>query len=93
MPLLEVRGLEKTYGQRRVVAGVDFHVGAGEIVGLLGPNGAGRRKAAAVRAPPASGRYGRGWFRPTSRRMRSTRCGRVWGCCFAASSEFKVHSS
>ena len=42
MPLLEVRGLEKAYGQRRVVAGVDFHVGAGEIVGLLGPNGAGK---------------------------------------------------
>ena len=42
MPLLDVRGLEKTYGHRKVVAGVDFHVGEGEIVGLLGPNGAGK---------------------------------------------------
>jgi lipopolysaccharide export system ATP-binding protein len=32
----------KTYGRRRVVDGVDFHVEAGEIVGLLGPNGAGK---------------------------------------------------
>lgn len=42
MPLLDVRGLEKTYGHRKVVAGVDFHVDRGEIVGLLGPNGAGK---------------------------------------------------
>lgn len=42
MPLLEIKGLVKTYSSRRVVDGVDFHVGAGEIVGLLGPNGAGK---------------------------------------------------
>jgi lipopolysaccharide export system ATP-binding protein len=40
--MLEVRGLVKTYGARRVVDGVDFEVYAGEIVGLLGPNGAGK---------------------------------------------------
>lgn len=42
MPLLEVKGLVKTYSNRRVVDGVDFHVSSGEIVGLLGPNGAGK---------------------------------------------------
>src|SRR5262245_47339995 len=42
MPLLEVRGLVKIYGKRRVVDGVDFEVNAGEVVGLLGPNGAGK---------------------------------------------------
>lgn len=42
MSLLEVRGLVKSYGRRRVVDGVDFHVEAGEVVGLLGPNGAGK---------------------------------------------------
>ncbi len=42
MPLLEVRGLVKYYGRRKVVAGVDFDVEAGEVVGLLGPNGAGK---------------------------------------------------
>ena len=36
MPLLEVTGLVKTYGSRRVVDGVDFDVDSGEIVGLLG---------------------------------------------------------
>jgi lipopolysaccharide export system ATP-binding protein len=42
MPLLEVRGLEKWYGRRQVVMGVDFNVDRGEVVGLLGPNGAGK---------------------------------------------------
>jgi lipopolysaccharide export system ATP-binding protein len=42
MPLLEVHGLVKIYGRRRVVDGVDFQVDAGEVVGLLGPNGAGK---------------------------------------------------
>src|SRR5947209_16592207 len=41
MPLLEVRGLVKYYGRRKVVDGVNFDVDAGEVVGLLGPNGAG----------------------------------------------------
>jgi lipopolysaccharide export system ATP-binding protein len=42
MPLLEVEGLVKYYGNRPVVNGVSFNVDAGEIVGLLGPNGAGK---------------------------------------------------
>ena len=40
--MLEVQGLVKVYGRRRVVDGVDFAVEKGEIVGLLGPNGAGK---------------------------------------------------
>jgi lipopolysaccharide export system ATP-binding protein len=42
MPILDVQGLVKTFGRRRVVDGVGFQVDAGEIVGLLGPNGAGK---------------------------------------------------
>jgi lipopolysaccharide export system ATP-binding protein len=40
--MLEVQGLVKIYGRRRVVDKVDFRVERGEIVGLLGPNGAGK---------------------------------------------------
>lgn len=40
--VLEVRGLEKKYGRRKVVDGVNFCVHESEIVGLLGPNGAGK---------------------------------------------------
>ena len=41
-PILEVQGLVKSFGRRRVVDGVSFSVQRGEIVGLLGPNGAGK---------------------------------------------------
>ena len=42
LPVLEAVGLQKTYGRRRVVDGVNLTVGKAEIVGLLGPNGAGK---------------------------------------------------
>ena len=39
---LEARGLQKTYGVRKVVKDVHVAVSGGEVVGLLGPNGAGK---------------------------------------------------
>ncbi len=39
---IEVRGLEKSFGGVRAVAGVDFLVEEGELFGFLGPNGAGK---------------------------------------------------
>ncbi len=42
MPILQVQGLVKFYGRRKVVDGVNFEVNKGEVVGLLGPNGAGK---------------------------------------------------
>ena len=42
-PIIEARGLSKKYrGGKQAVAGVDFTVGAGRIVGLIGRNGAGK---------------------------------------------------
>jgi lipopolysaccharide export system ATP-binding protein len=39
---LEVTGLQKSYGSRKVVKEVHMAVAGGEVVGLLGPNGAGK---------------------------------------------------
>jgi ATP-binding cassette subfamily F protein uup len=40
--LLEARGLEKSFGERRVLAGVDLFLGPGVRLGVLGPNGSGK---------------------------------------------------
>jgi ABC-2 type transport system ATP-binding protein len=37
-----VRGLTKSYGPVRALAGVDLRIGQGEVFALLGPNGAGK---------------------------------------------------
>jgi ABC-2 type transport system ATP-binding protein len=39
---ISVRGLEKSYGSVRALAGVDLEVERGAVLGLLGPNGAGK---------------------------------------------------
>ncbi|MCX4091730.1 ABC transporter ATP-binding protein [Nocardia sp. alder85J] len=41
-PAIEVRGLEKSFGDLHVLRGVDFEVAAGGIFALLGSNGAGK---------------------------------------------------
>ena len=41
-PLLEMRGIEKSFPGVRALKGVDLHVGAGEVLALVGENGAGK---------------------------------------------------
>jgi D-xylose transport system ATP-binding protein len=41
-PLLELRGITKSFGAVRALNGVDFRVMPGEVVGLVGDNGAGK---------------------------------------------------
>ena len=44
-PVIEARGLTKSYGATRALDGVSFSVESGRIVGLIGPNGAGKTTA------------------------------------------------
>lgn len=40
--MIDIRGLNKKYGQLRVVLDLNLKIGEGEVFGLLGPNGAGK---------------------------------------------------
>ncbi len=42
------QGLEKRYGDKVALGGVDLRVEAGELIGLLGPNGAGKSTLAKI---------------------------------------------
>ncbi|MEC8504563.1 MAG: ATP-binding cassette domain-containing protein, partial [Actinomycetota bacterium] len=42
MPLLEARGIVRTYGQVVALDGCDFDVESGEVTALIGDNGAGK---------------------------------------------------
>ena len=41
-PLIRARGVDKRFGKRAALTGVDIAVGGAEIVTLIGPNGAGK---------------------------------------------------
>jgi lipopolysaccharide export system ATP-binding protein len=62
MAILEVQGLVKFYGRRKVVDGVCFEVDAGEVVGLLGPNGAGKTTSFRMATGQITPQGGRVWF-------------------------------
>ena len=47
-PVIDVRGLVKTFGPHRALDGLDLEVRPGEVHGFLGPNGAG--KSTTIRA-------------------------------------------
>jgi ABC-2 type transport system ATP-binding protein len=45
MATVAAQGLKKTFGKNVALAGVDFRIEEGRIVGLIGPNGAGKTTA------------------------------------------------
>ena len=42
LPAVQIRGLNKSYGNKRVLENLDLTVPAGTVLSLLGPNGAGK---------------------------------------------------
>ena len=41
-PLVEIKGVTKTFGEKTALENISFSVPSGQICGLLGPNGAGK---------------------------------------------------
>ncbi|HEY3843032.1 MAG TPA: ATP-binding cassette domain-containing protein [Acidimicrobiales bacterium] len=58
--MIEAEGLTKRYGETQALAGVNFSVPAGTILGVLGPNGAGKTTAVRILTTLASPDGGRG---------------------------------
>lgn len=58
IPAIRFKGVEKYYGERPALAGIDLVIPEGGCFGLLGPNGAGKTslvRAAATLTPPDQG--------------------------------------
>jgi branched-chain amino acid transport system ATP-binding protein len=59
MALLEIEGLDKSFGGVKAISGLDFYIEEGEIVSVIGPNGAGKTSFFNVVSgifPPDAGR-------------------------------------
>ena len=57
-PLLSMTNINKSFGEAKVLTGVDFDVGKNEIIGLVGDNGAGKSTLIKIITgvhPPTSG--------------------------------------
>jgi ABC-type sugar transport system ATPase subunit len=75
-PLLQLKGIKKSFGHVRVLTDIDFEINYGEIVALIGDNGAGKstliKIITGVHKPTAGEIYFKG--QPmTARNMRATR--------------------
>ncbi|NLP82126.1 amino acid ABC transporter ATP-binding protein, partial [Acinetobacter baumannii] len=42
VPMIEIRGLTKSYGDHTVLKGIDFEVDASQVVVVIGPSGSGK---------------------------------------------------
>ncbi len=75
-PVVQARGLTKSYGSRRGVVELDFAVEQGEVFGYLGPNGAGKTTTIRLMLDlhPADGRSCRG-VRDRTSGADASRCG------------------
>ena len=76
MPVAELRGVTKRYGQVEALRGIDLTLERGELLALLGPNGAGKTTAVRILlglAEPTSGNASVCGFHPASRQAKLRR--------------------
>src|SRR6516165_11262413 len=78
-PLLELKGIGKTFGGVEALRAVDFALSAGEIRGLVGENGAGKSTLMKIIAGVHTDFSGRFMLDGRERRFRSVRDARAAG--------------
>ncbi|HRI71426.1 MAG TPA: sugar ABC transporter ATP-binding protein [Polyangium sp.] len=78
---LSARGIEKSYGATRALAGVDFDVHAGEVHALLGGNGAGKSTFVSILAGAVLPDAGLSTFEGVEYRPRNPADARQAGVC------------
>jgi ABC-2 type transport system ATP-binding protein len=77
LPVVQMEGARKRYGEVEALRGVDLVIGRGEVVALLGPNGAGKTTSISLMLGlrrPTAGHARLFGLDPRDRRARS-RCG------------------
>lgn len=62
-PLIELKGITKTFGQHRVLDGVDLTIYPGEALGIIGPSGTGKSTILRVIAGLTAPDSGEVWVR------------------------------
>jgi ABC-type sugar transport system ATPase subunit len=76
VPLLQMKGVQKSFGHVRVLRDIDLEINYGEIVALIGDNGAGKstliKIITGVYAPTAGEVYFRSARLPSSRSCGAT---------------------
>ena len=40
--MIDIQGIEKSFGTLKVLKGIDLHIDKGEVVSIVGPSGAGK---------------------------------------------------
>jgi simple sugar transport system ATP-binding protein len=79
VPLLQLKGIQKSFGRVRVLRDVDMEVGYGEIVALIGDNGAGKSTLIKIITGVYTPTAGEIYFKGQRIRFRDVRASRALG--------------
>ena len=78
-PLLQLKGIQKSFGRVQVLKDIDLEIGYGEIVALIGDNGAGKSTLIKIITGVYTPSAGEIYFKGRRIRLRDVRASRLLG--------------